>query len=203
MDSCWLHFMMLTWVCLFVCMKDREIIMLCMLFVQTWLCYFLSVYFMLIHKAEERAVSSLSSLKTALHSSLFYSSSLWNIVLSFLCLSILRSALIFIWNFENRKTWFSLTKITLLICHFLSFLCDAGHMSWSLCLLCVLSWNCPWSWKGSGRKKIKRRVCFYDKTGKLCCFFSGSTCVTKCRGWDEIHWIDGDQWPFNGKLLTM
>lgn len=114
MDSCWLHFMMLTWVCLFVCMKDREIIMLCMLFVQTWLCYFLSVYFILIHKAEERAVSSLSSLKTALHSSLFYSSSPWNIVLSFLYLSILRAALIFIWNFENRKTWFSLAKITLL-----------------------------------------------------------------------------------------
>ena len=54
MVSCWLHFMMCT--CSFVWVWDRQIILLWMLSVQTWLRCFLSVCFMLIWKAEERTL---------------------------------------------------------------------------------------------------------------------------------------------------
>lgn len=39
------------------------------------------------------------------------------------------------------------------------------------------------------------------KTKKLF-LFSGATCHPKCRGWDQIRRVNGDQWSFNGKLVT-
>lgn len=31
--------------------------------------------------------------------------------------------------------------------------------------------------------------------------FSGSAYATKCRGWNQIRRVNGDQWSFNGKLF--
>lgn len=155
MDWGWPHFMMCTF--LLVWVQNKELIMLSVLFVQTYspAC----VSYVNSQNWKESPVSLLSSHTTALHPSpfFFYSSSFHEIFtlrveavssLSFLrhsqmsaaaCLSGLRAALIFIWKLANRQTWFNFAKFILIDLSRLvfSFLCDARDMSWSLCLLCL------------------------------------------------------------------
>lgn len=193
-----------------------------MLFVQTWLPCFPPVCFVLIHKTKSVSrllctphrstpLSTSSSSRLLFHEILI---ALWakaapSPVFSeaqmsgTVCLSAIRVALIFIWNLENRHTWFSFAKFILIDLSSLFFSRWRRRHElifvFAVCAPLKFSLMCKVLVKRSWGRGVS--VCWYDETN-LCCFLSGSTCVTKCRGWDQIHWADGDKWPFDGKLLT-
>lgn len=174
MDSCWLHFVMCTWVCLFVWVHDREIIML---FVQTWLRCFLSVCFMLIHTAKKRehcfslspptqqlSTHSLSpsllllfheifTLRVEAASSLVFSQTQSD-VCSCLSLSPQSCSHLYL-EFGKQTNLVQLRKVHpyWFVVSFL-FLVTHETLTWSLCLLCVLFCNCPWCWKVGVEKRV-------------------------------------------------
>lgn len=85
----------------------------------------------------------------------------------------------------------------------MSFLFLVTQETWiDLCVYSMCYSEIPNIIKSCLSKTKKTCLPVYDKTEKLLLFFSGSTCGTQCRRWDQIHWIDGDQWPFDGKFLT-
>lgn len=105
----------------------------------------------------------------------------------------LLSSLLRIWRTETFGS--TLKSSALFICHLLSFLGDTGDIFELIFvfILCVVL-------KFLILKRLRKKV--FMSMIKQLLFFSGSTCVTQCRRWDQIHWVDGDQWPFDGKLLS-
>lgn len=84
------------------------------------------------------------------------------------CLSALSAALIFIWNWKNRQTWFSFPKFILIDLSFLPFVGDRCMFVLSLMLMCL--------------------ICSYEKTGK--CFVSSQAPHVSRSVEDETKYIE-------------